>query len=156
MSAPAVMGVDPGTKGAAVVLDGVGRVLGAWAFKPKMTHSDAIWRVIVPAMSCLKAAGSNVVYIEHVGVMPRDGKKGAFTFGKGDGLTRGAMHLYFGPDWKPFEVLPMAWQASLECLSGGNKNLLKRKAEELWPARKWTLATCDAALIAEYGRRRLL
>ena len=54
----------------------------------------------------------------------------------------------------PFErVRPQQWQKSLGCLTKGDKNVTKRKAQELFPMMKVTHATADALLIAEYGRR---
>jgi len=44
----------------------------------------------------------------------------------------------------------------LECLTGGNKNVSKAKAKELFPGTKFTHTTADATLIAEFGRRRIL
>jgi hypothetical protein len=39
-------------------------------------------------------------------------------------------------------------------LSKGDKNVTKRKAQELFPSLKITHATADALLIAEYLRRK--
>jgi hypothetical protein len=54
----------------------------------------------------------------------------------------------------PFErISPQAWQKSLGCMTGGDKNISKRRAQELFPTMNVTHATADALLIAEYGRR---
>jgi hypothetical protein len=54
----------------------------------------------------------------------------------------------------PFELVsPAMWQRAMGCLSGGDKNVTKRKAQELFPDLYITHATADALLIAEYGRR---
>jgi len=39
------------------------------------------------------------------------------------------------------------------CMTKGDKNVSKRKAQELFPSMKVTHASADALLIAEYGRR---
>jgi hypothetical protein len=55
----------------------------------------------------------------------------------------------------PFErVRPQVWQKAMSCMTGGDKNVSKRKAQELFPAIKCTHATSDALLIAEFGRRK--
>jgi hypothetical protein len=41
----------------------------------------------------------------------------------------------------------------MRCLTKGDKNVSKARAQELFPALKITHATADALLIAEYGRR---
>jgi hypothetical protein len=78
------------------------------------------------------------------------GAKSSFTFGRGYGNLEMAL-IAAGI---PFErVRPQKWQQSMGCLTKGDKNVSKRKAQELFPALKLTHATSDAILIAEYGRR---
>lgn len=56
------------------------------------------------------------------------------------------------------KVIPSKWMRSLGIGSSSGlskkdwKNKLKAKAQELFPCTKMTLATCDAALIAYYGK----
>ena len=102
-------------------------------------------------------------YIEEVHVSPsfaksKDGKenthrmgaRSAFTFGRG----YGNLEMALTAAGIPFErVSPQKWQKSLGCLTKGDKNVSKRKAQELFPSLKITHATADALLIAEYGRR---
>jgi len=61
------------------------------------------------------------------------------------------LHPY---DQPAVDVYPMMWQAKMECLTGGNKNVSKHRAQELFPGVRITHAVADALLIAEYGRRR--
>jgi hypothetical protein len=55
----------------------------------------------------------------------------------------------------------MMWQSALNCMSGGNKNVTKGKAIELFPSyhaqrpRGIVHDIADSILIAEYGRRTL-
>ncbi len=84
--------------------------------------------------------------------MPGDGGQGAFTFGAVNGLLRGAL-LALGV--RPRYVYPQAWQAAMECMSGGSKNVTKLRAKQLVPAEKVTHGSADALLIAEAERRRL-
>lgn len=88
--------------------------------------------------------------LEFVRAMPRQGVSSTFKFGWGYGGLRMAL-IATGIPFE--EVTPAKWQGALRCRSGGDKNVTKRKAQELWPARKWTHATSDSALICEYGRR---
>jgi hypothetical protein len=54
----------------------------------------------------------------------------------------------------PFErVRPQAWQKALACMTKGDKNVSKRRAQELFPSMKITHAIADSLLIAEYNRR---
>jgi len=147
----AAMGVDPGVSGGLAVLRGDGTVAHLRAFRPSMTHEDLVDAVRM-ALAALTAEGSRWVFVEKVGYMSSDGGKGANTFGRVDGLIRGALLM---SGHAPIDIYPMVWQAKMECLTGGNKNVSKRRAQELFPGEKITHATADALLIAEHGRRRL-
>jgi hypothetical protein len=55
----------------------------------------------------------------------------------------------------PFErVRPQKWQQAMGCMTKGDKNVSKRRAQELYPQLKITHATADALLIATYGTRQ--
>ncbi len=89
-------------------------------------------------------------YIEKVHSSPQMGVKSAFTFGQGYGALLAVLTCL----QVPFEqVTPQRWQKALSCLSKGDKNVTKRRAQELFPHLKITHSTADALLIAEYGRR---
>lgn len=145
-----VLGIDPGVRGGAAVLDVPTRgVVYLEGFRPGWPHED-----LVDCVRRAIAAGAPITaaYIEKVGYMPGDGGKGANTFGRVDGILRGAVLmarvLVFSPT-------PQMWQAAMGCLSGGDKNVTKRRAQELFPAiaDRITHAVADALLIAEFGRR---
>jgi hypothetical protein len=146
-----VMGVDPGVRGGLAVLCGDGTVAHVCAFRPDMTHGELVGAVR-RGLEILAWQGGHSVFVEKVGYMPGDGGKGANTFGRVDGLIRGALHAIGYP---PTDVSPMTWQAAMECLTGGNKNVSKNKAKELYPDLKMTHAIADALLIARYGWLRL-
>lgn len=148
----ATLGIDPGVRGGLAVLRVDGSVRATLPFRPGMTHEQLVC-VVATGVEQLRGEGSRSVYVEKVGYIRGDGGQGAFTFGRVDGLIRGALIALGFP---PESVAPMQWQAALGCLSGGNKNVTKRRAQEQWPSVKWTHAIADAALIAEYGRRRQL
>jgi crossover junction endodeoxyribonuclease RuvC len=89
-------------------------------------------------------------YIEAVHSSPQMGVKSSFTFGQG----YGRLEMAITAAGIPFErVRPQVWQKAMGCLTKGDKNVSKRKAQELFPQLKITHATADALLIAEYGRR---
>ena len=142
------IGIDPGCNGGiAWITDGK-----ACAEKMPDTLQD-LWELLDNIASvckyenrcaCVKA------YIEQVHSSPQMGVKSAFTFGNGFGhlemaLTAAAI---------PFErVRPQVWQKAIGCLTKGNKNITKAKAQELFPGIKVTHAIADSLLIAEYNRR---
>jgi hypothetical protein len=144
-----VIGLDPGKNGAiAWITDG----------KPcveKMPDTLAdLWELIrdiryqeyatprQPESHACKA------YIEQVHSSPQMGVKSAFTFGNGFGHLEMALTAA----GIPFErVSPQKWQKSLGCRTGGDKNISKAKAQELFPSIKCTHAVADALLIARYG-----
>jgi Holliday junction resolvasome RuvABC endonuclease subunit len=79
------------------------------------------------------------------------GVKSAFTFGNGFGHLEMALTAA----GIPFErVRPQVWQKALGCMTKGEKNVSKRKAQELFPSMKVTHAIADALLLAYYGSRK--
>ena len=149
----AVMGIDPGVRGSLTILGAGGFIVHQEVFQPGMTHT-ALVAAIRLGLNKLHDIDGKHVFVEKVGYMPGDGGKGANTFGRVDGLIRGAVimwQLELGHGIL-LDVLPMMWQAKLGCLSGGNKNVTKARAAELWPNVRWTHASADSALIAKYGQ----
>jgi len=147
-----VMGADPGVEGGLAILRGDGTIVHLRAFQPSMTRAD-MNNALRLAAQILRAEGGNVAFLEKVGHRPTDGGQGGFTFGRVYGWIEIGLTAH-GIVVK--DVYPQMWQAKLDCMTAGNKNVSKRKAMELWPHEKWTHAVADAALIAEYGRRRLM
>ncbi len=152
--APAVLGIDPGVSGGIAVLNSDGGLVLVRPFRPHMTETELV-AVVQEGLQKVDDA----VFIEKVQYIGKrkdgrkaDGGKGAFTFGAVFGLIRGAV---LAKGVKPRYVAPMIWQAKMECMTGGDKNISKARAQEIWPGAKWTHAISDAALIAEYGRRHL-
>jgi len=96
--------------------------------------------------------------IEQVGVMPKEGVRSAFTFGRGYGGLRMALIALR----MPFQaVAPGVWQRPFNLPTGkggktAKKNVHKARAQEMFPSLKITHAIADALLIAEWGRRCVL
>lgn len=87
--------------------------------------------------------------IEHVWSMPGQGHVGPFTFGKSYGILLGVIAA-FGFDLRG--VVPRVWQDAMQCRTGGQKNISKARAQQLFPDVKMSHAIADACLIAEYSR----
>lgn len=144
-----VIGGDPGTKGGVAVLDNLGRVLYVASFRPDMTLPE--FRDVCRTAAQEAGPGARG-WVERVGSRPGEGHVGTFTFGRGYGWLEMGLAAH---DVEVRHVAPMMWQARLECLTGGNKNVSLRRAMDLFGAQVGavvTQATADALLIAEYGR----
>jgi len=156
------IGIDPGVTGALAILDHDGQLLQAIR-TPTIKAKGRTQYDINAMMDALHQhqhqhqdqhlrAG-----IELVHTLPRDGRVGAFNFGRGLGLWLG---LLSGLQIPYTEVTPQRWQASmLAGLPRGphSKTSAVRAAKALFPnipinaKADWGLA--DAALIAEFTRR---
>lgn len=153
------MGGDPGVNGGVAVLRLSGELVFAEGFQGGAMTQRAAVDVVRRAAVALRDAGGGICFCEKVGVMRRDGRKGANTFGRVDGLLRGAVLMAEIP---LTDVPPMAWQAALECPTGGDKAVSLARARQLFPeafpagtTKAAALRIADAILIAEYGRRWL-
>jgi crossover junction endodeoxyribonuclease RuvC len=135
-----VIGLDPGASGGiAWIVDGV-----ADCRKMPETERD-IWELL----SVLRLRGGTA-FIERVHSMPKQGVASSFKFGQQYGTLRG---MLIGSEIPFEEVTPQRWQKALGCLTKGDKNVSKAKAQQLFPHLKITHAVADALLIAEYARR---
>ena len=135
------LGIDPGKGGGiAWVTDD-----NAMAWKMPATERD-LWDLL----SAMKANVDHC-WIEKVHSMPGQGVKSMFTFGQHYGMLR----AFLIAARIPFEAIPPGtWQRGMSCLTKGDKNVSKTRAQELFPSLKITHATADALLIAEWGRRK--
>lgn len=148
----AVLGIDPGVRGGFALLQPDGRVAMHGGLKPDMTEVDVVNNINLAISLSITGRCSLVCYMEKVGFIKGDGGKGSFTFGRIYGLLRGVLHCRSVPI---NDVYPVIWQAKLGCLTGGNKNVSKKRAIELFPKLQITHATADALLIARYGWQAL-
>lgn len=145
----AVLGVDPGVSGGIAVLRGDGAVFFIQGVNGEMTEKE-LAMMVGSAVDILQRAGGDTAFVEKVGFIKGDGGKGSFTFGGVYKFVLGCLHTR---RVNVVNVYPQAWQAKLGCLTGGNKNVSKAMAQELFPEIKMTHRIADALLIAEYGRR---
>ncbi len=135
------IGIDPGVSGGMALLRPQGTTETV-AFK-QATEKD-IFDALEEWWLC-----AGFVVIEKVSASPQMGVVSAFTFGTSYGFLRGVITGRY-----PFEaVTPQKWQKELGCLTRGNKNVSKAKAQQLFPSLKITHSIADALLLAEYARR---
>lgn len=87
--------------------------------------------------------------IERVHSSPQMGVTSSFSFGQSYGFLRG---ILIASEIPFAEVTPVTWQKTLKCLSKGDKNITKSRAQQLFPKLKITHGNADALLIAEYCR----
>ena len=148
------IGIDPGASGGiAAVSEG-----GGYVMHRTMPETEA------DLLEVLRGIGGGHkchAVLERVWSSPQMGVASAFKFGVGVGTLRMALTAAE----IPFdEVVPSKWQRVMECQvgtsratlgsKGGNKNITKRRAQQLFPfLTKITHATADALLLAEYARR---
>ena len=143
------IGIDPGASGGIAFIESSWSGDLAFAIKQPETDRD-IWNYL----SSLRDAGGQkaecFAMLEKVHAMPKQGVSSTFTFGQ----NYGKLQMALIASGIPFEhVTPQKWQKALQCLTGGDKNVSKSKAQELFPHLRITHATADALLLAEYCRR---
>lgn len=147
-----VLGVDPGTTGAIVLLDtDIGAIRafdtpsGKAGPKGRSVIVDGIFARHVKALLPI-----DVAVIEDVHSMPTDGSASAFKFGTAFGIIRG---IVAANEVRVVFVSPAKWKARLG-LTGKEKDAARLKAIELFPrqanlfARKKDHARADAVLLA--------
>ena len=137
------LGLDPGVAGGIAAVDAAGRVVFA-------VHMPATEADLLQTLQHQDQHRQARAVLERVSASPQMGVVSAFTFGKGYGGLRMAL----AATAIPFdEVSPIRWQNALGCRTGGDKNISKRRAEQLFPGYRITHACADALLLAEYCRR---
>ena len=96
------------------------------------------------------------VVLEKVWARPHDGRASVFTFAENYGQWEGIIASY---EIEPHYVTPQAWMKSYEVpkklKKTDRKNHIKSLAKKMYPelGRKITLATADAIIIADYGKK---
>jgi hypothetical protein len=138
------IGIDAGKSG------GIAWITDGKPCVEKMPDTLAdLWELIVAISLNAETGGLGIhAYLEQVSSSPGMGVVSAFTFGNGFGHLEMALTAA----GIPFErVRPQVWQKAMGCMTKGDKNVSKRKAQELFPEIKITHATADALLIAKYG-----
>jgi hypothetical protein len=136
------LGIDPGQSGGLAILEEDGSVVLVEKMPETERDTAEILAEFVPRV--------RFALIEAVHSMPKQGVSSSFKFGRSYGFLRG---LLIGLRLTFDEARPQEWQRGMSCLSGGDKNVTKAKAQQLFPELKITHATADCLLIAEFCRR---
>ena len=146
-----VIGCDPGVNG------GIAWITDGKPCVEKMPDTlQDLWELLqdirAAASPPLGVGETNAMaYIEQVHSSPQMGVKSAFTFGNGFGHLEMALTAAGIPFAR---IRPQVWQKELGCLTKGDKNVTRKRAQELFPAIKCTHAVSDALLIAHYGTKQ--
>jgi hypothetical protein len=151
----AVIGIDPGSKGAAYLKTENGAVFVCYFQRLDRNQIRDVFFSWHMRFTIVAA------YFEKTGVMPGDGAVTMRTAGENVGFIEGLCFAYF---IKIFWVMPQIWQfrfnlggpfdkpgMSKSQAKSARKNAHKAKANALFPTEKFTLETCDGRLITEYG-----
>jgi hypothetical protein len=138
------IGCDPGKSGSVCAITPTGPI----AHKMPETDKDLLDMLKSIIFS---EDGKAVAMLEEVSSSPQMGVVSAFTFGRGYGKLEMALLAAEIPYEK---VRPAVWQKSLRCMSKGDKNVTKARAQELFPSMKVTHITADGLLIATYCQRK--
>lgn len=135
------VGVDPGRSsgGIAYVADGQ-----AWARKISDLTDRDLWEIF----DLLGQRNPRHAVLEKVSAMPGQGVSSTFKFG----ASYGELKAWLVAAAIPFTtVTPRKWQREMSCLSKGDKNKTKARAQELYPGIRITHAIADALLMATYA-----
>jgi len=142
------IGIDVGANGAIAWIDERGK---SCVEKMPDTLQD-LWELVVSISLNAGTGGLGVrAYLEAVSSSPQMGVVSSFSFGRG----YGNLEMALTAAGIPFErVRPQVWQKAMGCMTKGDKNVSKRRAQELFPDKKIIHATADALLIALYGTKQ--
>jgi crossover junction endodeoxyribonuclease RuvC len=139
------IGIDPGKSGAVAVI-----LPHKVITYPFSRYSLAELNYYLAQLDLYDPPHVSFAVLERVHSMPGQGVSSSFKFGQYFGYAEALLVC----NKIPFEfVSPQKWQKEMGCLSGGDKNVTKTKAQQLFPDIKITHNTADALLIAEYCRR---
>ena len=161
-----ILGIDPGINGGIAKLKQHGSRWVPSAIQMPGTEkaiADYLWSMYLESKEC----GVEILcFLEQVQVMPairriktekgeqrieaNPGIASTAKFMQGYGFLRGCLITIGIP---VEDIRPQAWQKLLGCMTRGNKNVSKAKAQQIFPTLRITHAIADALLIAEAGRK---
>lgn len=138
-----ILGIDPGASGGIAVWSGG----AAKALPMPSTERD------ISDLLEKEWVMEPVVFLEKVNAFPKQGVSSVWAFSANYNFIRGVITVLKYP---LYDVSPSKWQRYLGCMTKGDKNISKQKAQQLFPQLRITHAIADALLIMEYGRRTLV
>ena len=147
------LGIDPGKGGGIAVVDERARAVEATNMPETLTD---LWDFLVSRRDTyiIAYAGLELLHALPAAVESKMGiHRGSISTWKlGEHFGKLQMALTAaGFRWETYS--PRKWQGVMDCLTGGNKNVSKERAQQLFPGIKITHKTADALLIAETCRR---
>jgi hypothetical protein len=138
------IGIDPGQSGSISFHPESG---DPWAEKMPETDQDLLG-LFMDLRGCTEY--EMVAMLEQVASRPGQSSVATFKFGEGYGKLQMALCAAAIPYQR---VTPQKWQKDLQCLTKGDKNVSKRRAQELFPQIKVIHALADGLLIGLYCKR---
>jgi len=147
VSAPLILGIDPGRSGALAWLRG--DTLEHVEDMPQFTGSA----LGVQLADLIRINRPTVAWVEKVHAMPKQGVKSVWTFAENYGVVLGVLGAL---DVPVRHVTPSEWKRVARLSK--DKNASRQRACELWPSRSMDFALvkhadrAEAALIALHGQ----
>jgi crossover junction endodeoxyribonuclease RuvC len=159
-----ILGIDPGYSGGLALMDGT--MFLECEVMPVITLTKSKRAIDEPGLRQLIIDWKpDHVVVEKVSAMPKQGVVSMFNFGTTYGIIRG---ILAGLEIPYTLVAPRTWQkvmfADIGKKKADTKKIAKLVCKRLWPGKDFTKSDrayqphdgkCDAALIAEWGRRTL-
>lgn len=149
------IGIDPGLLGGIAILSRAGAILRV----ERMPETDKDVLTVFQDLNRLREPGTVTrACLERAQSSPQMGVVSAFKFGVG----YGALRMVLASVEIPFdEPTPLKWQRAMNCVDTKakarqgtkDKNVTKRRAQQLFPQITVTHRIADALLLAEYCRR---
>lgn len=139
------IGIDPGQSGSLSFHPEEGE---PWAVKMPETDLDLFEAIY--AYGDVSFDYEAVAMLEQVASRPGQSSVATFKFGEGYGKLQMALCAAGIPFQR---VTPQKWQKDLQCLTKGDKNVSKRRAQELFPHIRVTHNLADGLLIGLYCKR---
>ncbi len=146
------MGVDPGATGAAV---SVGPLSQTIRFS-QLTDAELWWALDVLAQNCKAEGIALTAILEKLSIRPPTSASRGGVMMAQFGLCRGFL---IAAGIRTIEVTPAVWTRKMGRVDPKKTPYTKKKqrnqalAQQLYPDRRVVRETCDAFLLAEYGRR---
>ena len=143
------IGIDPGKGGGIAVIAKDGIEVKKC---PESIHDMSLMFALMVGTT---PANRVLVMIEKVWARPHDGRSSIFTFAENFGRWEGIVASH---EIIPHYVTPQVWMKALGCppklKKQVRKNYLKQLSKDKYPkiAKKLTLKTADAMLIADYAK----
>jgi len=138
-----VMGIDPGQSGGVAIIDDEDRPI---VYALQMDREEFTAQKI---RDMIRDNRVTKVYLEKVHSMPAQGVVSSFKFGLNYGFLRGVVASLKIPI---VDVTPQKWMKALDCMTKGDKNVTKNKAQSMFRNITVTHKIADAMLIAKYGK----